>query len=275
MKPFIHVVLAVVCGLGIGVQPASAASGRIEYTEYKQYEGTLPPEYRDKMAPLVEDVVKNVKAGGSAKVRIQGHADFDAQGDDFVTKVSYKRAVAAQQALMSQIMVRADLEGVPRDQLMAKLNVAVEGMGTKKALYAQDRPMSERVRNRRVEIAWEAVSPVPPPAPKPPPPPPSPETVLKVVGGGIWNGSSTVRLPGEWEVRFTVTNSNPLLGTTITIECEFPCVGQKKSRIVPPLGTVELDFQMAGKKPREWVFHAGSDSDSFVVTWKAMSHVPK
>lgn len=272
MKQMTFIAVAVVCGLLSFADPAFAEEKRVEFTNYPQYGKAPPPEYRVLIQPIVEEVVRVVKDGGTASLRILGHADFDAQGDAFVTKVSVERASSAQQTLMSAIMLRAELEGITREQLLNKVNVTLEGLGTMKALYAANRPMSDRVKNRRVEIFWETATPNRP-LPRRPRPAPSPiPTAFKVAAFGIWNKSNTVRVVGDQLVRFVLTNSNPLLGTTITIESESS--RDKKSRIIPPLGTVEIEFSMLTPRPIEWIFHVSTDSDSFVVTWSALTHVP-
>lgn len=252
---------------------AVAQSGQVEFRNYGQYNTAPPPDFREKVDPLINDVITAIKAGGTATVRFDGHADFDAQGDAFTMRKSQERASAAQQAILSQIVLRAGLEGISLDDLQRRLTMHTVGWGTTKALYPETRPMSDRVKNRRVEIAWQTAVPQ---RPAPPPPPPlPPQTTMKTVGFGIWTKSSRQTVVGEQVVRITVTNQDAL-PTTFTIEGVGGAAGGKKTVTLLPTETKEVEFSNFGpNKPVEWQFLVTPPSGRpFVVFWKAESFAP-
>lgn len=252
------------------LSPVFAAERHTVLEDYPRYGKSPSAEQLRHMDPVVEDVVQAIKAGAVATVRLVGHADFDANGRAFETRVSEERAAAAQQTLLAKISARASLEGISQDRLWANLNMSAKGMGTREPVVTNPRSEEERKRNRRVDIHWVSPEPRPRPAPRPVPTPI--EIVERVVGFGIWSGPAKVVLVGEQSVTFKITNTNPLLGTTIVIELDPR--GPKQSRQIPPLGTVEITFSEFGRKLGNWHFDIATNSDSFAVAWSATSFAP-
>ena len=272
MQSMTKAALTVVHVLIASLVPALAQPSPVKFDNYPRYGVAPPAEYRASMQPIVDDVLRAIKSGGQAEVRIVGHADFDAHGPAFETQVSQERASVAQQTLLAMIGAQAGLEGIGQDLLWQNLKMTVEGIGTREPVVPNPQNEQDRRKNRRVEISWTAREPAPHPRPEPRPAPEPIPLSYKVVGFGIWNGAAKVTLVGDQVVRFKVTNSNPLLGTTITIEHDPR--GARQSRQIPPLGTVEIEFSMLTHKPLEWHFDISSESDAFLVSWSAMSFAP-
>lgn len=220
---------------------------------------------------MVVAVVQAIKRGGSATIHIDGHADFDAQGDDFTMQKSVERAYAAQQTLMAQIMMRSDLEGIPRAKLAQQLQVGLTGWGTKKALYPANRPMSDREKNRRFEIEWQAAAAVRPP---PRPGPEIPQLTLKLVDFGILSGDQRLTMVGEQTIRFVVTNNN-VLPASFEIVNETGGSSERKIVSLLPTQTKEVEFSnFGGYGPKEWSFNVTQNSQSLIVSWSALSWSP-
>jgi hypothetical protein len=234
----------------------------------------LPPANKEMIQPIIADIIKAVKAGGTVRLRVYGHADFDAKGREFETKVSVERASVAQQTLMSYLVAQAELEGISRDKLLAALDATIQGMGTKQPKVAHPQNEADRKQNRRVEFFWDVagVKPPPPPRPKPVPPEPDPDnTTLRLVGFGVWNRSTTVNVRGEQMVRFIVQNQN-LLPASISITDTTH--GGKQTRTIMPRGTAEFEFSILKEGPINWTFAVDSNSDALVASWQALSFAP-
>ncbi len=90
----------------------------------------------------------------------------------------------------------------------------------------------------------------------------------KQLDGGTWNGSAHWEGQGGQSMQFTVNNAN-VLGTTITITAtDF---NQSESRILPPLGSMDIGFSAFGAEPMYWRFDVSTDSDAFIVAWQLCS----
>lgn len=263
----------VLAALALLAWPGFAQTNPVVFSNYGRYDAAPPPDWRQKIDPVVDAVIATIKRGGTASIHIDGHADFDAQGEDFSTRVSQERASAAQQPLMTQILARSQLEGIPREQLLQRLHLTLAGWGTKKALHPASSPMSERVRNRRVEISWSTTGPQP--RPRPEPPPAAEPVTLKVVGFGVWTSDARVTLTGEQVVRFVVTNNN-LLPASLTIEWEIGGnANERKNLTLLPSQTKEVEFSIfGGRGPRTWSFKITQVSQTLVVSWSALSFTP-
>ena len=243
----------------------------IVINDYPRYDRKMPPGFRDALQPLVAKILDTLRGGGKVRVSIVGHADFDAQGRAFETKVSVERASVAQQTLLALLMSQAELAGIGRDALLAGMDLTIAGMGTKQP--SEPRPVNEeqRRKNRRVEFFWEATS-KGNKRPPPPPPPPDVPTSLRLVGAGVWTKSSTVQVQGEQVVRFVVKNQN-VLPTSVVITDDKN--GGKQTRSLLPGQTAEMEFSMFGAGVRDWQFSVGTNSQAFVVFWQAYSFVPE
>jgi hypothetical protein len=264
-----HIFVVIACLITAFAPPALAQQQPIVIADYPRYGMVMPPTFRATLQPLITTIIGTVAAGGTVRVRVYGHADFDAQGREFETKVSVERATVAQQTLLSSLLAQAELAGISRDKLLAGLDVTIQGMGTKQPKVTNPRNELERKENRRVEFFWDTAGVNPQPPPRPSPPEPAPDnTSLRVVGFGIWTGSSTVHIRGEQMVRFVIENQN-LLGTTISITDMTH--GGKKSRMIPPRGTAEIEFAILKAGPINWTFGVDTDSDAFVISWQALS----
>jgi hypothetical protein len=258
----------------IGSHTASAQdTGNLAISDYPRYGKALPANYREVFQPTVSGILAAVKSGKNVDISVYGHADFDVKGEKFVTKVSLERGAVAQSTLLSMLTAQAELEGISSDRLSAALHVRLIGMGTSDPKVARPLNESDRKQNRRVEITWNS-SGGPAPKPRPQPPEPAPENVLRVVGFGVWNRSSTVEVDGDDLVRFVVRNQN-ILPTTLTITDTKH--GGKHSQLLLPGTTAEMEFAVGGAvgkhgQPYHWTFNADSDSDAFIVSWQALSY---
>ncbi|MFN9089973.1 MAG: hypothetical protein ACK5V0_00300 [Alphaproteobacteria bacterium] len=250
--------------------PVLAQANTIVFTNYGQYGAAPPPGWDEKVTPLVEDVVKSIKRGGSATIHLDGHADFDAAGEAYCVEISRKRASAAQQTLMAKLIQRAALEGLPPQALLDHLATTMTPWGTSKALVPADRPLTERQRNRRVEITWTSTYASPRPRPRGPA---IPTTTLQMVGYGIWNGDARQAFGGEGQLILIMNNTNIL---PATLEITWNIGGnasERKTVSIAPGGTQEVAFAILESSPRTWNIQVRQISQAMLVAWSAWSHV--
>lgn len=98
-------------------------------------------------------IVRSANEGSqSIKVCIVGHADKDPRGEKFERDISRQRAVEAKNALTSAIS---------NPSVLSKINWKLVCAGKDNPVVGFNKPLAQRVRNRRVEI-FVASSPSPP-----------------------------------------------------------------------------------------------------------------
>jgi hypothetical protein len=90
------------------------------------------------------------------------------------------------------------------------------------------------------------------------------------IGGGVWSKGSSFNMQGGQLMKFELRNLN-VLGTTITIDAG---PNGKKSMILLPSVTSNIEFTTFGAEPMGWSFNIGTDSDAFLVGWKLLSSWP-
>lgn len=114
-----------------------------------------------------------------------------------------------------------------------------------------------------------------PPVPAPPVTPITPITPSlptdsqgrKFHSSGIWNGKTSLTVPGGQGMHFEVKNLNAL-GSTIRIIAN---TGESKGSILLPQIPVDFEFSIFGNEPFGWRFEIETDSDAFLVQWKLYS----
>ncbi len=260
--------LATEAEAGTGTDPAAA----IVIDQYPRYAREMTEDRARKLDPLIAKIVETVKSGGRIEVSIVGHADFDAKGRAFETKVSVERADAAAETLMKKLMAQAKLAGLTPEKVLAALDLHRKGIGTRQAV--KPRNDEDRRRNRRVEFSWKSLQSLPPL------PPPDDGKAMRVVSAARWAGLSHREqklMPAARKVLFVVTNRNDRPASIGIIDLlTQPKVRQ--SQTIPPGQTVQLEF----RAPREglineWPFileYTAPGDSPMDLFWEAWSHVP-
>ncbi len=139
----------------------------------------------------------------------------------------------------------------------------------------------------RMDVEFTPTSPVTPPTPTPPVTPPTPTPPVtpptptppvtpplprdknghRLHSKGLWNGSTSLTVSGGQIMHFELKNLNAI-GTTIRINAS---TGEKKSSIILPLSTVDLEFSIFTTEPMGWKFDIETESDAFLVQWTLYS----
>lgn len=89
----------------------------------------------------------------------------------------------------------------------------------------------------------------------------------KLLDSGSWNVDTSTHYSGGQGMHYKVKNIN-VLGTTITIDSNLD---GRRSLIIPPQTTVDMNFSCFGAEPLGWAFNISTDSDAFIVTWQLLS----
>lgn len=213
--------------------PLPAPKQPIVIDDYPRYATAIPPSHLALIQPLITTIIETLKSGGTIRVTIVGHADFDAKGREFETQVSMERATVGRDTLLAMLVPQAAPAGFSRDKVLAALNLTLDAKGTTQP--RQPRPASEdqRKQNRRVEFFWEATQ----------PPPPSPPDDTKgqhiALANGVTFSGSTEHLKGERFMRFVVKNIG--VASTVTIT-DITSGGVKISRWMPVDAKAEFEF---------------------------------
>lgn len=118
---------------------------------------TKNPSEKQGIKTAADIIVRSVNQGSqSIKVCIVGHADLDPRGEKFERDISRQRAVEAMTALTNAIN---------NPSVVSKVNWKLICAGKDNPVVGFNKPLAQRVRNRRVEIFVTASS---PPQPTPP-----------------------------------------------------------------------------------------------------------
>jgi len=216
-----------------------------------------------KIRRIADNIIGIANQGSqSIKVCIVGHADKDPRGENFERNISSQRAVQVMNELTSAIN---------NASILSKVSWKLVCAGKDNPVVPFNKPLAQRIRNRRVEIFLNA-SPPPPRKEEPPTPVPPEQKACdsegrKFLQAGVWNSATTLSVTGGQSMRFFLKNLN-LLGTTISIRDQF---GRTQSRIITPMGSTDLEFSNFGNEPMGWTFSIGTNSDAFIVSWSLCS----
>ena len=106
----------------------------------------------------------------------------------------------------------------------------------------------------------------------PPPPPPSPcdKGLLNRLGGGLWSGNTRFSVEGGQVMQFGLKNTNPVIGTDITIDSGKTGAGSQSLNL-GPFSSGVLKFTSFGHEPRTWHFEISFQSDVHNVAWDLQS----
>lgn len=145
------IVLSVVCSFARGQETQPFI---IE--DYPRYATTPPPQFQDKLNRIGSALAGAARASDGSRgiqVSVIGHADFDAQGRAFENQVSADRAKSARTAIEEAFNRQAAASQLdPSKKRLVTFVVA--GRGTSESKFPASAPMSQRVKNRRVEVTW-------------------------------------------------------------------------------------------------------------------------
>lgn len=237
------------------------------WSQYKRQVKELPAGQQVVLTEIGNTIIRSFDRGCQPIriVRIEGHADYDTpRNPKREQQMSDERAQTVMNWLRAYV----------GNSIATQIQWNARGFGATLLKKPPTTP-DNRGQNRRVEVSMAVQSKPkpqpPPPQPKPPIPPPKGKVCddegRRFLTAGVWNGSTTLQVTGGQSMRFTINNLN-VLPTTITIRDH---TGRSQSRLIAPLGTIDLTYSIFGAEPMGWRFVIDTNSDAFLVSWQLCS----
>jgi hypothetical protein len=133
----------------------------VTISNYPRYAtATLTPEQEVQMRSMARAIAGTLFTGANVAISIFGHADFDAQGRDFETRISEERARGAETNLRR--MIREELANMALPTSRADdVDIVTLGLGTQRPVFPNPTD-DERPLNRRAEFVF-TIAAAPPP----------------------------------------------------------------------------------------------------------------